>query len=74
MKTTPKPKFKKCFKCNNGCVSVMDTGGIVRPGCVTINGVIWHDPTQCCCKCHRLGKIEVKPTKEKECNHKWQIK
>lgn len=50
MKTTPKPKFKKCPKCKGIGATYRDIGRLT--GCMSV-----------CDKCNGTGKVEVKPTK-----------
>jgi len=109
MKTTPKPKFKKCENCNNGWVRTYDIdNGWGNTVCLECNGKgkIKVKPTvedihgspgsnKPLPKHHKLKDFRkgykphvmclvgamcsecrdnlVKPTKEKKCNHKWQI-
>lgn len=76
MKTTPKPKFKTCPKCeglgwihiddDDPCTFCHGKGKIeVKPTKKNTIGVYYPS--------NFVVVPGVKPTKEKKCNHKWQI-
>jgi len=65
-KFTDTDKKIKCEKCNNGCVTTTDTGGMVRLGCVAVNGIIWHDPSQCVCDCHSTNYSDTDKYKDSD--------